>query len=67
MGAQYFNFATKFPDLLGLFLSLNLVLLEENFLTTRKYSNRLKFMGRGQLPPAMTPLVRKILILFKYY
>jgi len=43
--AQHFNFAHEFPSNGG-FPALNVVLLEDNFPTTRTFSNRLKFGGR---------------------
>lgn len=56
MDAQKFSFAPKFPKM-GDLQPTVLIVLEENVVRIRKFSNRLNFRGGGNCPPAMTPLV----------
>jgi len=50
LGAQNFNFVSKFFSKLGIFAHRFFIFSEEDFLTRRKFSSRLKFMGGGNCP-----------------
>jgi len=54
-GCAEFQFCPKFPQNGG-FLASNIVFLEENFPTGRKFCNRLKLRG-DCLPPASMPML----------